>query len=108
MSTDDFCNQYIDDMLNCCYLENIHEYHGNISYRNNIFYSWKMPICQHFMMGSLHYFEIVDKEESPSGTTTKHINKLLRAIQKRGESNSNIYITYVQEIVKREKRNELD
>ena len=107
MSADDFCNQYIDDMFNT-HLEHILEYHGNISYRNNIFYSWKMPICQHFMIGFLHYFEIVDKEESPSGTTTKHINKLIRAIQKRAETNPNISITYVREIIKREKRNELD
>ena len=106
MTADDFCKQYVNDMIDN--IQNVSEYHGNISYRNNIFYSYKMPICQHFMIGFLHYFEIIDKEESPSMTTTKHINNLLTAIQKRAETNPNISITYVQEIVKREKRNELD
>lgn len=106
MSADDFCKQYVNDMIDN--IQNVSEYHGNTHYRNNIFYSWRMPICQHFMIGFLHYFEVVDKEESPSSSTTKHIGKIINAIQEKERQNPNVSITYVREIVKREKRNELD
>ena len=103
MKIDSFCEQFVDDMMNNV---NTFDSNYNISYRNNIFYSYKMPICQHIKIGNQHYFEIVDRDQSPSTITTKHISKITSTIQEIAEKRNDISIVYVQEIVKRELNNE--
>jgi len=103
MKADSFCEQFIDDMMNNV---NTFDSNYNISYRNNIFYSYKMPICQHLKFGNHHYFEIVEKDDSPSMTTAKHISKLTHIIQNKIKDMDDVSITYVHEIVRRESNNE--
>ena len=103
MKADSFCEQFFDDMMNNV---NTFDSNYNISYRNNIFYSYRMPICQHLKFGNHHYFEIVEKDDSPSMTTTKHISKLTHIIQNKIKDMDDVSITYVHDIVRREPNNE--
>ena len=103
MKADSFCEQFVYDMI---YDMNTFDSNYNTSYRNNIFYSYRMPICQHIKIDNQHYFEIVDRDQSPSTTTTKHISKITSTIQEIAEKRNDITIVCVQEIVKRELNNE--
>lgn len=99
MKASEFCNDYISNMLNGVFT---FDSNYNLKYYKNIFYSYSMPICKYIKEGENHIFYMVDRDNSPSLTTSKHMSKLFFAIEKAKKNVENILIETVPEVKKDE------
>ena len=93
MTASSFCDSFIDNMIHGF---NSFESNYNMSYSKNTFYSYRTPICKYRKTDdNKHLFSVVDRDQSPSTTTTKHMSKLVYCIEKASRDNPNIVIETV-------------
>jgi len=90
-----FCTNFVNDMLDG---RNTFDQNYNLRYANNLFYSYDMPICEHVFVNKCHVFRVIEKDQSPSVTTTKHIQKLIDVIEEFVNLEHNVSIDYVSSL----------